>query len=120
MQMTLAKNEESIKKIMRRLKDLKGKSLELNIQKSKILCFRKGGGRNRRIKWMWKGKEIEEVLKFKYLSYVLKKNEEEDDGQIRELKNKGNIVTRKVWDLGERRFKDDFRRRMMLFKYLWR
>jgi len=28
------------------------------------------------------------------------------------------VVMRKVWDLGERIFKDDFRRRMMLFKYL--
>jgi len=25
---------------------------------------------------------------------------------------------RKVWDLGERIFKDDFSRRMMLFRYL--
>jgi len=25
---------------------------------------------------------------------------------------------RKVWGLGERLFKDDFRRRMMLFRYL--
>jgi len=39
-------------------------------------------------------------------------------GQIRKLKKKGNIVMRKVWGLGERTFKDDFRRRMMLFRYL--
>jgi len=38
--------------------------------------------------------------------------------QIKELKKKGNIVMRKVWDLRERIFKDDFRRRMMLFRYL--
>jgi len=56
------------------------------------------------------------VSEFKYLGYVLKKNEG-DDGQIRELKKKDNIVMRKVC-LGERLFKDDFRRRMMLFKYL--
>jgi len=52
-----------------------------------------------------------------YLGYVLRKNEE-DDGQIRELKKNDNIVMRKVWDLGERICKDDFRRRMMLFRYL--
>jgi len=59
------------------------------------------------------------VSKFKYLDYkeVIKKNGG-DDGQIRELKKKGNIVMRKVWDLGERIFKDDFRKRMMLFRYL--
>jgi len=64
---------------------------------------------------MWKG--IEEVSEFKCLDYVLKKNRG-NDGQIRELKKKGNIVMRKVWGLGERIFKDDFRRRMMLFRYL--
>jgi len=34
------------------------------------------------------------------------------------LKRKGNIVMRRVWGLGKRLFKDDFRRRMMLFRYL--
>jgi len=42
-----------------------------------------------------KGKEIEEVSEFKYLDYLLKKNGE-DDGQIRELTKKGNIVMRKL------------------------
>jgi len=55
------------------------------------------------------------VTEFKYLGYVIKN--EGDDGQIRELKKKRNIVMRKVWDLGERLFKDDFRRRMILFRY---
>jgi len=59
---------------------------------------------------------IEEVSEFKYLGYVLKKNG--GYGQIRELKNKGNIVMKKVRGLGERIFKDDFKRRMMLFRYL--
>jgi len=65
---------------------------------------------------MWKGKIIEEVSEFKYLDYVLKKNGG-DDGQIRELKKKDNIVMRKVCGLGERIFKDDIRRKM-LFRYL--
>jgi len=58
-----------------------------------------------------------EVSEFKYLGYVIKKNGG-DDGQIRELKRKGNIVMRRIWGLGERLFKDDFRRKMMLFRYL--
>jgi len=66
---------------------------------------------------MWKRKRIDEVSEFKYLGYVLNKNGG-DDGQIRELKKKGNIIIRKIWGLGERIFKDDFRRRMMLFRYL--
>jgi len=81
------------------------------------MCFRKGGGRRRRVKWMWKGKRIEEVTEFKYLGYAIKKTEG-DDGQIRKLKKKGNIIMRRIWDLGERLFKNDFRMRMMLFRYL--
>jgi len=55
------------------------------------------------------------VSEFKYLGYVLKKNGG-DDGQIRKLRKKGNIIMRKVWGLRERIFKDDFRRRIMLFR----
>jgi len=57
------------------------------------------------------------VSEFKYLGYVLKKNGG-DDGKTRKLKKKSNIVMKKVWGLGERIFKDDFRGRMMLFRYL--
>jgi len=62
----LAKNEESMKEIMRRLKRyLRDKNLQLNAENSKMLCFRKGGGRRRRVKWMWKGKRIKEISEFK-------------------------------------------------------
>jgi len=58
------------------------------------------------------------VSEFKYLGCILKKNRG-DNGQIRELKKKGNIVMRKVWGLKERLLKDDladyFSRRMILF-----
>jgi len=65
-----------------------------------MLCFsRKAGEKRRRIKWMWKGKRIEEVTEFKYLGYVIKNGR--DDEQIRELKKKGNIVMRR--GLGSRR-----------------
>jgi len=115
----LAKNEESMKETMRRLgRYLRNKNLKLNAEKSKMSkYFRKGEGRRRRVKWMCKEKRIEEVSEFKYLGYVLRKNGE-DDGQIRELRKQGNIIMRKVWDLGERLFKNDFRRRMILFRYL--
>jgi len=112
----LAKNEESMNETMKRLERyLRSKNLQLNVEKSKMLCFRKGGGRRRRTKWRWKGKRIEEVTEFKYLGYVIKKTGG-DDGQIRELKKKGNM--RRVWSLGERLFKNVFKRRMMLFRYL--
>jgi len=47
----LAKNEKSMKEIMRRLERyLRDKNLQLNAEKSKILCFRKEGGGVRRVK----------------------------------------------------------------------
>jgi len=46
----LAKYEESMKEIMRRLERyLRDKNLQLNVEKSKMLCFRKEGGRRRKI-----------------------------------------------------------------------
>jgi len=58
-----------MKEIMRRLERyLTNKNLQLNAEKSKMLCFGKIGGNRRRVKWMWKGKRIEEVSEFKYLS----------------------------------------------------
>lgn len=41
-----------------------------------------------------------------------------DESQIRELRKKANIVMRKIWGIGERKFKDDFRRKMWLFRHL--
>jgi len=57
------------------------------------------------------------MSEFEHLGYVPKKSGR-NDGKIIGLKKKGNIVMRKVWGLGEKIFKDDFRRRMMLFRYL--
>jgi len=55
----LVKNEESMKEIMKRLERyLRNKNLQLNAEKSEMLCFRKGGGRKRRVKWIWKRKEL--------------------------------------------------------------
>lgn len=41
-----------------------------------------------------------------------------EKGQIKELKKKGNVILKQVGELSERRFRDDFEKRMMLFKYL--
>lgn len=82
-----------------------------------MICFRKGGGRRKTIDWKWEGESIEEVAEFKYLGYVLKRNGE-DDGQIRELRKKANVIIRQVWGMGERRFRDDFEKRMIMYKYL--
>lgn len=56
-----------------------------------MICFKKERGRRRIINWKWKGEQIEEITEFKYLGYVLKKNEE-DEGQIKKLKKKMNMM----------------------------
>jgi len=50
------------------------KGLVVNVDKTKVMRCRKGGGRQREIVWKWKGKEIEEVKKYKYLGYVMMAN----------------------------------------------
>lgn len=47
------------------------------------------------------------------MEYVLKKNRG-DKEQVRDLKRK---VIRQIWELGEQRFREDFRR-IISFKYL--
>lgn len=36
----------------------------VNVEKTKIMRFRKGGGRIKKMEWRWKGKQIEEVKEF--------------------------------------------------------
>lgn len=39
--------------------------LEVNVGKTKIVRFSKGGERKRMVKWRWKGNEVEEVKEYK-------------------------------------------------------
>lgn len=55
----MAKSEEGMKEMLKRMeKYLKRKKLYLNIEKSKMVCFRSGGGRKRRTEWKWEGQNI--------------------------------------------------------------
>ncbi|XP_076684076.1 uncharacterized protein LOC143377049 [Andrena cerasifolii] len=57
----LAGKEEEMESMIRRLERyLEGKNLEVNVAKTKVVRFRKGGGRDRKVEWKWKGREIEE------------------------------------------------------------
>lgn len=58
----LAENENEIRSMIERLEEyLRKKNLELNTEKTKILRFRKGGGKMEKREWRWKGKRIQEV-----------------------------------------------------------
>lgn len=49
------------------------------MEKSKIVCFRRGGGRRKKMEWNWDGQKTKEVNEFKYLEYVVKKNRVKKD-----------------------------------------
>ncbi|XP_024886911.1 golgin subfamily A member 6-like protein 1, partial [Temnothorax curvispinosus] len=64
----LAEGEDKMRSMMERLKKyLDKKSLQLNAEKTKIMKFRKGGGRMVKKDWRWKGRKVEEVKEFRYL-----------------------------------------------------
>lgn len=65
------------------------------------MCFKKRGDRKKEVKESEREKEGRQsrFRNFRYLRYILKKNGE-DEGQVRDLKKKGNIVMRRetgVW-----------------------
>lgn len=68
----MAEEEDEMRSMMGRLEGYLGrKGLELNTGKTKIMRFRKGGGRMGKRKWLWRGREMEEVTEFRYLEYAL-------------------------------------------------
>lgn len=100
----LAEEEGEMRSIIERLERyVDGKGLELNVEKTKVLRFREGGGRMSKVNWWWKGKKIEEVKEFKYLGYTVQRNE----GQERHIKERvarAATVMGQVWGIGKRRF----------------
>lgn len=72
----------------------------------------------RRREWKWGEETIEEVKEIKYLGYIMQKNEAER--HIKERIRRAMIVMKRIWSIGERLFKEDFERRMKMFKSLIR
>ena len=68
----IAETKEEMERLIKYLnKYFQDKELEVNAEKSKIMVFCKGKSRMKG-EWKWKGKEIEEVIEFKYLGYTFK------------------------------------------------
>ena len=113
----LAKNKEAVTDMMGTLRRfLKDRKLDLNVEKSKVMVFN-SGGREKKRKWIWEGKEIEEVQNFKYLGFTFNKRGDYAS-HIKELRRKGRMAANIVWGIGERMCKNDFTRRWILFRYL--
>ncbi|XP_043263006.1 uncharacterized protein LOC122403516 [Colletes gigas] len=114
----LAREEEEMESMIRRLEGyLEKKRLEINVGKTKVMRFKKGGGGERKMDWRWKGKRIEEVKEFRYLGYVFKRNGGQE-AQIRDRVKKAGVAMRQVWGIGKRKFERDWGRRMWLFDTL--
>lgn len=73
--LVLLAEEEEVMRLLKRLEKYCGeKGLEVNTGKTKIIRFRRGGGRGSRLKWWWKGVELEEVKEVTYLGYKFKRS----------------------------------------------
>lgn len=115
---TIAEEEAMMKGMIKTLERyVEQKGLEVNVDKTKVLRCRRGGGRQKKVVWRWKGKEIEEVKKYKYLGYVMMANGGQKE-HIEERVKKGAVVMREVWGIGKRKFRKDWARRMWLFDRL--
>jgi len=58
----MAEEKQGMRSLISKMEGyLDRKGLELNVKKTKIIRFRKGGGRRKKIDWRWKRKRIEEV-----------------------------------------------------------
>jgi len=110
-----AEDEDGIRSMMARLEEyMEKKRLELNVNKTKIMRFRKrGGGRIERRDWRWKGNKIKEIKEFTYLGYRLQRNErQEAQGKDEERVKKAAMVMGEVWGIGKRKFGRDWNRRI--------
>jgi len=90
------------------------KGLVINTEKTKIVRFRKRGGRGRKQRW-WKGKEIEEAREVNFLGYKFKRSGGQET-QVEERVKKTMGVMGQVWGIGRRR--GDWGKRLKLFDWL--
>ena len=93
----------------------------LNADKTKIMLIKKSKkGRKKKAiskEWEWLGKEIEKVDKFNYLGYMMT-SDNSDEEHIKTQVGKARAVMGKIWGIGEKLCKEDWVRRMMIFKTL--
>jgi len=116
----VAEEEGGMRSMLERMEIyLDGKGLELNREKTKVIRFKRGGGRMGKVSWRWKGREIDEVKEIKYLGYTLQRNGGQE-AQIRDRVARGAAILGQVWGIGKRRFGRDWKRRIWLFdKLVW-
>jgi len=113
----MAKSEEGMKDVKENGEIFEGEEAAVEHREIENDMFREE--RKKKEDQMEMGRKGEEVAEVKYLGFVLKKNGGEES-QVNDLRKKASIVMNVVWGTGERRFKNDFGKRIMLFSYLVR
>ena len=81
------------------------------------MVFEKGRGQRIRRSWRWGEEEIEEVKEMRYLGYIMQK----DGGSskhIEERIRRATVAMKQTWSIGEKLFKENFERRLKMFKAL--
>lgn len=71
------------------------------MRKTKIVRFRKGGRRIEKRYWKWKEKRIEEIKKYKYLGYTLKRNRRKE-AYVKERVKMAVAIMEKVRGIGKK------------------
>lgn len=89
--------------------------MELSTEKTKISVFEKRRGKTDR-RWTW-GEDLEKVKEMRYLGYIVQKNGGAEK-HMEERKRPATIAMRQTWSLGERTFKEDYKRRVSMFESL--
>ena len=111
----VAEEEVGLRAMIRGLQRyLKEKKLELSPEKSKVMVFRKKGGREKERYWWWGKERLEEVKEYKYLGYWVSRYGGETE-HVRDRIRKARVAMGWVWSYGERKFKGDVRWRLKLF-----
>lgn len=77
----------------------------------KIMRFRKRAGRLWKSEWRWKEKKIEKIGEYKYLGYVLQRDEGQE-ANIRKRIKRAATTMRQVWRIGTRRYGKNWGRRI--------
>lgn len=63
----------------------------MNTGKTKIMRYKKGGGRWKKMEWKWKGERLKKVKEFSYLGYKMSFNRKQEK-HIKERVRKGGIA----------------------------
>jgi hypothetical protein len=87
----------------------------VNVEKTIMMVINKRKRKSEESEWNWEGRKTEQVNEFKYLRYTFNERAT-DKAHIREIVRKANKEVGCVWGIGERKWRGDFTKRMMMLE----